>query len=164
MTKAAETVLADALRLDPKGRAELARELLASLDDPADTDAASAWADEIRRRVAALDSGSAELESWDDATGRNRARHPWPVSRRVRNLSAAREEFAAAVAWYEQQRSGLGAEFFDSVTEATSLIRAQPHIGVFDESSETVPGSCVPAGSVLHSGLHPKEDAADPYA
>ena len=70
MTKAAETVLADALRLDLKGRAELASEILASLDGPADPDAASAWADEIRRRVAALDSGSAELESWDDAAGR----------------------------------------------------------------------------------------------
>lgn len=70
MTKAAETVLADALRLDLKGRAELASEILASLDGPADPDAASAWADEIRRRVAALDSGSAELESWDDSAGR----------------------------------------------------------------------------------------------
>ena len=70
MTKAAETVLADALRLDLKGRAELASEILASLDGPADPDAASEWADEVRRRVAALESGSAELESWDDAVGR----------------------------------------------------------------------------------------------
>ncbi|MDE0217725.1 MAG: addiction module protein [Spirochaetaceae bacterium] len=70
MIKTAETVLADVLRLDSKGRAEVARELLASLDGLADTDAASAWADEIRRRVAALESGSAELESWDDAVGR----------------------------------------------------------------------------------------------
>ncbi|MDD9988266.1 MAG: addiction module protein [Spirochaetaceae bacterium] len=68
MTKTAEALLADALRLDSKGRAEVARELLASLDDPADPDAASAWADEIRRRIAAVESGSAELESWDDAT------------------------------------------------------------------------------------------------
>ena len=76
MTKTAGTVLADALRLDPKGRAELAREFLASLDGPADPDAASAWADEIRRRVAALESGFAELESWDDATGRIERDHP----------------------------------------------------------------------------------------
>lgn len=59
------------------------------------------------------------------------------MSRRVRNLSAARNEFAAAVAWYEQQRSGLGADFFESVTEATALIRAQPHIGPFDEETRT---------------------------
>ena len=66
MTKATETVLADALRLDLQGRSELVRELLASLDGPADLDAAFAWAKEIKRRVADLESGSAELESWDD--------------------------------------------------------------------------------------------------
>lgn len=43
MTKATETLLASALRLDLKERAALASELLASLDGPADPDAASAW-------------------------------------------------------------------------------------------------------------------------
>jgi hypothetical protein len=43
MTKATESVLADALRLNVKARAELAAELLASLDGPADPDAATAW-------------------------------------------------------------------------------------------------------------------------
>ena len=47
MTKATESVLADALRLDAKARAELAAELLASLDGPADPDAAPAWEKEI---------------------------------------------------------------------------------------------------------------------
>lgn len=70
MTKTTETVLAEALRLDLKGRAELASELLASLDGPADPDAAAAWTAEIKRRVAAIESGSAELESWDDAKRR----------------------------------------------------------------------------------------------
>ena len=70
MTKMTETVLAEALRLDLKGRAELAAELLASLDGPADPDAASAWTAEIKRRVAALESGSAKLEAWDVAKRR----------------------------------------------------------------------------------------------
>ena len=70
MTKTTETVLAEALRLDLKERAELASELLASLDGPADSDAASAWNAEIKRRVATLESGSADLESWDDAKRR----------------------------------------------------------------------------------------------
>ena len=67
MTKATETVLADALRHETKARAELAAELLASLDGPTDLDAATAWDAEIKRRVDALDAGAIELESWDHA-------------------------------------------------------------------------------------------------
>jgi toxin ParE1/3/4 len=51
------------------------------------------------------------------------------VTRTLRNLKAASEEFSAAVRWYENQRSGLGGEFFDAVAQATSLIQAQPEIG-----------------------------------
>ena len=44
MTHATAAVLAEALRLDEQARAELAAELLASLDGPADTDAERASA------------------------------------------------------------------------------------------------------------------------
>jgi putative addiction module component (TIGR02574 family) len=70
MTPSTAAVLADALRLDDEARAELAAELLASLDGPADADAESAWAAEIERRVAALENGTASLESWDDVRRR----------------------------------------------------------------------------------------------
>lgn len=70
MTKDARAVLADALRLDIDARAQLAAELLASLDGPADPDAESAWAAEIERRVAAIESGAAELEPWEDVKHR----------------------------------------------------------------------------------------------
>jgi putative addiction module component (TIGR02574 family) len=70
MTKAAEAVLADALRLDVAARAELAAELLASLDGPADPDADEAWAAEIERRVAAIEAGTVRLEPWDDVKRR----------------------------------------------------------------------------------------------
>lgn len=66
MTKATETVLAEALRLDVKARAEIASELLASLDGPADPGAEQAWAAEIERRVKALEAGTELLESWND--------------------------------------------------------------------------------------------------
>jgi hypothetical protein len=56
MTKATESVLADALRLNAKARTELTAELLASLDGPADPDAATAWDEEIQRRVDALET------------------------------------------------------------------------------------------------------------
>jgi hypothetical protein len=65
MTKATESVLADALRLDAKARAELAAELLASLDGRADPDAATAWDKEIRRRINALEASTEKLESWE---------------------------------------------------------------------------------------------------
>jgi hypothetical protein len=70
MTQAAAAVLAEALRLDEHARAELAAEPLASLDGPADSDAAAEWAAEIERRVASIDSGNAILESWDDVRRR----------------------------------------------------------------------------------------------
>jgi len=70
MTKPAEVVLADALRLGEDERAELAAEILASLDGPADPDADEAWADEIRRRIASIESGAAKLEPWDEVKRR----------------------------------------------------------------------------------------------
>ncbi len=58
-------VLAEALRLDDNARAELAAELLASLDGPADSDAESAWDAEIERRIAAIEAGTVQLEPWE---------------------------------------------------------------------------------------------------
>ncbi len=70
MTKAVETILADALRLDLDARAEVVTELLASLDGPADPGAEAAWAVEIERRVAAVDAGTIKLEPWDNVKRR----------------------------------------------------------------------------------------------
>jgi putative addiction module component (TIGR02574 family) len=70
MTKAAEALLADALRLTPEVRAELAAELLASLDGPADPDAEAAWSAEIERRVNAIEAGTVALEPWEDVKRR----------------------------------------------------------------------------------------------
>jgi putative addiction module component (TIGR02574 family) len=65
MTKPMATVLADALRLNDDARADLAAELLASLDGPADPDAQEAWDAEIARRVEAVEAGSMALEPWE---------------------------------------------------------------------------------------------------
>jgi len=70
MTKPIQTVLADALRLDSDARAELAAELLASLDGPADADAESAWDAEIDRRIQAIESGEIRLEPWESVERR----------------------------------------------------------------------------------------------
>lgn len=65
MTLATQAALARALGLDPEERAELAAEILASLEGPADAGAESAWKEEIRSRIAAIDAGQVELEPWD---------------------------------------------------------------------------------------------------
>jgi hypothetical protein len=70
MTRSARTVLAEALRLDADARAEIAAELLASPDGPDDPDAEVAWAEEIERRVAEIEAGTAKLEDWEDVKRR----------------------------------------------------------------------------------------------
>ena len=70
MSKAIDDVLAKALRLDPQARAELISELLASLEGPPDPDAGSAWEEEIRRRVAAIEAGTVKLEPWEAVKSR----------------------------------------------------------------------------------------------
>lgn len=70
MHKAATEVLADALRLEPDARAEVAAELLASLDGPADPDAEAAWDAEIDRRIAAIEAGTIQLEPWSEVKRR----------------------------------------------------------------------------------------------
>ena len=70
MTKATEAALAQALRLGLDERAELAAELLASLDGPGDPGAEAAWEAEIKRRVAAIDAGTVALEPWENVKRR----------------------------------------------------------------------------------------------
>jgi putative addiction module component (TIGR02574 family) len=70
MSKAAQSVFADALRLAPETRAELASELLASLDGPADADAEAAWDTEIERRIIAIEAGTIQLEPWTEVKRR----------------------------------------------------------------------------------------------
>jgi putative addiction module component (TIGR02574 family) len=70
ITKPMASVLADALRLDDDARAELAAELIASLDGPPDPDAESAWDAEIERRIAAIEGGTIPLESWEQVRRR----------------------------------------------------------------------------------------------
>jgi putative addiction module component (TIGR02574 family) len=84
MTKATQAVLANALRPEPKARAELAAELFASLDGPADPDVEAAWTAEIERRVEAMEAGTLELEPWEDVKRRIEKRDPRPVIRSLR--------------------------------------------------------------------------------
>lgn len=61
------------MTLPEKERAKLARDLVASLDGPADTGVAEAWDAELCRRIKNVETDKAELMDADDAIGRARA-------------------------------------------------------------------------------------------
>ena len=56
-----EELEAEALRLDPKGRARLAGRLLESLDELTPDENAQIWAEEAERRAAAVESAKLSL-------------------------------------------------------------------------------------------------------
>lgn len=65
MAPEAADLLSNALALPVLERAKIAHELLLSLDDGADADAAEAWVAELEKRAAEVRSGSVEAEDWD---------------------------------------------------------------------------------------------------
>lgn len=62
-------VLEDALTLPVQDRAQVAHELLRSLEAE-DPDAAAAWSDEIRRRIDEVEAGTAQLDDWEAVKAR----------------------------------------------------------------------------------------------
>ena len=69
-----EELEAEALRLDPKGRARLAGRLLESLDELTPEENTQIWAEEAERRAAALDTGALSARSAADVFRDARAR------------------------------------------------------------------------------------------
>jgi putative addiction module component (TIGR02574 family) len=63
-------VLEQALRLPEHDRAEIAARLLESLDPQTQQDVDEAWAAEIERRCAAVDSGEMTTSDWRDVRAR----------------------------------------------------------------------------------------------
>jgi putative addiction module component (TIGR02574 family) len=61
MDTQAEQVLQSALSLNPNDRAEIAASLIQSLDEPADDNVETAWAEEIKRRIDSIDKGEVQL-------------------------------------------------------------------------------------------------------
>jgi hypothetical protein len=69
-----EELKAEALRLEPKARASLARVLLASLDGMSDAETERLWLDEAIARDDELDRGSARAYPAGEVLARARAR------------------------------------------------------------------------------------------
>jgi putative addiction module component (TIGR02574 family) len=71
---ALEKLRSEVLNLSEPERAELAHNLVCSLDGPADPDVEQAWDAEILRRLADIDSGAADSIDRDEFHRRMRAR------------------------------------------------------------------------------------------
>ncbi len=69
-----KSVLEEALRLPRGERAGVARELIASLDDPLEDDADEAWLDEAERRQRDAAADPTQLEDWTVVRARIAAR------------------------------------------------------------------------------------------
>ena len=70
MKRDASEILKDALALPTEARAALAGSPLESLDTEVDEDAEAAWASEINRRVAELETGVLRPIPWADVRRR----------------------------------------------------------------------------------------------
>ncbi len=70
MTRSPSDILEEALTLPADARAEIASQLISSLDDTEDDDAEAAWSAEIERRIRDIDDGTVELVPWAEARRR----------------------------------------------------------------------------------------------
>ena len=57
-------ILPELLKLPARERARLATELVQSLDESEDSDAAAAWLEELDRRAREVVGGTVKLEDW----------------------------------------------------------------------------------------------------
>ena len=69
-----EEIMRSALALPPGARAMLADHLLESLDDPEQKEIDAAWAEEIERRIRAIDEGRVKLIPGDEVLAELRSR------------------------------------------------------------------------------------------
>jgi putative addiction module component (TIGR02574 family) len=67
MTPVTSRLLAEALQLTEAERSELIARLLDSLEPPAEEAVETAWGQEIQRRSAELDAGTAQGVPWSEA-------------------------------------------------------------------------------------------------
>jgi len=69
-----EKIKGEALKLAPKARAELARDLLASLEDLSEAEIEQLWVEEAMRRDEEIDAGRVELRTADEVLREARGR------------------------------------------------------------------------------------------
>ena len=70
MDERAEDLLREAMSLSVEARAEIAGQLLKSLEPPDDRDVEEAWRVEVRKRIEQLDSGTVKTTPWEEVRDR----------------------------------------------------------------------------------------------
>ena len=65
MTEKSQVVLDEALKLTTNERAEVAEQLIASLDEASDTDVEQAWQEEVQRRLQQIERGEVKTIPWE---------------------------------------------------------------------------------------------------
>ena len=74
-TEALERIRAEVLELTEAERAELAHDLIATLDEPRENGVEDAWECEILHRISLIDSGQAKLLDREEFRQKMRARY-----------------------------------------------------------------------------------------
>ena len=72
MTQKSQVVLEEALKLSPNERAEVAEQLIASLEEAADTAVEQAWQQEVQRRLQQVERGEVKTIPWEEVHRRLR--------------------------------------------------------------------------------------------
>jgi putative addiction module component (TIGR02574 family) len=72
MTDRTQAILEQARKLTPNERAEVAEQLIASLDETTDAGVEKAWQEEVQGRLRQLDSGEVNTIPWEEVQRRLR--------------------------------------------------------------------------------------------
>ena len=75
MTDKTQAILEQALKLSPTERADVAEQLIVSLDERPDADAEQAWQEEVQRRLQQVERGEVELIDSDTLMADLRKKH-----------------------------------------------------------------------------------------
>ncbi|MDQ6734840.1 MAG: addiction module protein [Nitrospirota bacterium] len=72
MTDKTQAIVEQALKLSPTERADMAEQLLASLDENLDSDVEKAWQEEVQRRLQQVERGEVKTIPWEEVQRRLR--------------------------------------------------------------------------------------------
>lgn len=72
MTQKSQVVLEEALKLSATERAEVAEQLISSLDEIPDTNVEQAWQEEVQRRLQQVERGEVKTIPWEEVQRRLR--------------------------------------------------------------------------------------------
>jgi putative addiction module component (TIGR02574 family) len=72
MNTVVESIIAQAMQMQPQERALIAERLISSLDTEVDEDVEIAWQQEVQRRIAELDNAEVVCLPWEEVLRRLR--------------------------------------------------------------------------------------------